>query len=131
MCWCRAEKSFTHRHLCEFTGLDMEMAIDRHYGEAMDVIDRLFVYMFNGLNGRCSALSPPGSCDLFNPWQHPFVGELDMSVHKTCSQFCAKLGSGGRYKTVERLTARICPLLPQGCLCSELNDCQRCDGRRA
>jgi hypothetical protein len=51
----RAEKSFTHRHLCEFTGLDMEMAIDRHYGEAMDVIDRLFVYMFSGLNSRCSA----------------------------------------------------------------------------
>ena len=55
---CRAEKSFTHRHLCEFTGLDMEMAIDRHYAEAMDVIDRLFVYMFSGLNGRCSAPHP-------------------------------------------------------------------------
>ena len=26
---CRAEKSFTHRHLCEFTGLDFEMTIDR------------------------------------------------------------------------------------------------------
>ena len=55
----RAEKSFTHRHLCEFTGLDMEMAIERHYSEAMDVVDRLFVYMFNGLNARCSARSPP------------------------------------------------------------------------
>ena len=29
----RAEKSETHRHLCEFTGLDMEMAIKEHYDE--------------------------------------------------------------------------------------------------
>ena len=50
---CRAEKSFTHRHLCEFTGLDAEMAIDAHYSEVMDVIDRLFVYMFNGIASRC------------------------------------------------------------------------------
>lgn len=54
---CRAEKSFTHRHLCEFTGLDAEMAIDSHYSEVMDVIDRLFVYMFNGINSRCGGHS--------------------------------------------------------------------------
>ena len=29
----RAEDSNTHRHLCEFTGLDMEMAINEHYFE--------------------------------------------------------------------------------------------------
>ncbi|KAL3148286.1 hypothetical protein ABBQ38_013752 [Trebouxia sp. C0009 RCD-2024] len=48
----RAENSFTHRHLCEFTGLDFEMAINEHYSEVMDVIDRLFVYIFNGLNAK-------------------------------------------------------------------------------
>ena len=52
---CRAEKSFTHRHLCEFTGLDFEMAINQHYNEVLDVMDHLFVYMFNGLNKRCGA----------------------------------------------------------------------------
>ena len=61
MCWeavqqwcigCRAENSWTHRHLCEFTGLDFEMAINEHYGEVMDVIDKLFVYIFNGLNAK-------------------------------------------------------------------------------
>lgn len=31
----RAEKSFTHRHLCEFTGLDFEMAIYEHYYEVL------------------------------------------------------------------------------------------------
>jgi aspartyl/asparaginyl-tRNA synthetase len=29
----RAENSYTHRHLCEFTGLDFEMAIYEHYFE--------------------------------------------------------------------------------------------------
>lgn len=29
----RAEDSFTHRHLCEFTGLDFEMEIKEHYFE--------------------------------------------------------------------------------------------------
>ena len=32
------------------------MAIDVHYSEVMDVIDRLFVYMFNGIASRCGAL---------------------------------------------------------------------------
>jgi hypothetical protein len=29
----RAETSFTHRHMCEFTGLDLEMEIKEHYFE--------------------------------------------------------------------------------------------------
>ena len=33
----RAEDSNTNRHLCEFTGLDFEMAIIEHYYEAMAV----------------------------------------------------------------------------------------------
>ncbi|OMO73501.1 Aspartyl/Asparaginyl-tRNA synthetase, class IIb [Corchorus olitorius] len=49
----RAENSYTHRHLCEFTGLDVEMVIKRHYSEVMDIVDRLFVTIFDGLNERC------------------------------------------------------------------------------
>jgi aspartyl-tRNA synthetase len=48
----RAEDSNTHRHLCEFTGLDMEMTIKEHYDEVLDVLDELFVSMFDGLNER-------------------------------------------------------------------------------
>ena len=48
----RAEDSNTHRHLCEFTGLDMEMAIKEHYFEVLDVLDALFLHMFDGLNER-------------------------------------------------------------------------------
>lgn len=50
----RAEDSFTHRHLCEFTGLDVEMEIKEHYSEVMDIVDRLFVTMFDCLNERCT-----------------------------------------------------------------------------
>ncbi|OMO61926.1 Aspartyl/Asparaginyl-tRNA synthetase, class IIb [Corchorus capsularis] len=50
----RAEDSYTHRHLCEFTGLDVEMEIKKHYSEVMDIVDRLFVTMFDSLNERCS-----------------------------------------------------------------------------
>ncbi|CAM6122617.1 unnamed protein product [Calypogeia fissa] len=51
----RAENSFTHRHLCEFTGLDFEMEIKEHYFEVLDVIDGLFVYIFEGLTHQSKA----------------------------------------------------------------------------
>ncbi|XP_002965575.2 aspartate--tRNA ligase 1, cytoplasmic [Selaginella moellendorffii] len=49
----RAEKSFTHRHLCEFIGLDFEMEIKEHYFEIIDLIGKLFIYVFNELNKNC------------------------------------------------------------------------------
>jgi aspartyl-tRNA synthetase len=48
----RAENSNTHRHLCEFTGLDFEMCITEHYYEALDVMGNMFCYIFDGLNQR-------------------------------------------------------------------------------
>eukprot|EP01041_Mallomonas_annulata_P002726 gene2726-5372_t len=45
----RAENSNTHRHLCEFTGLDYEMAIFEHYYEALDVMSEMFLYIFDGI----------------------------------------------------------------------------------
>lgn len=48
----RAENSNTHRHLCEFTGLDFEMAIYEHYYEALDVMGEMFNFIFDGLNER-------------------------------------------------------------------------------
>lgn len=48
----RAENSNTHRHLTEFVGLDFEMAIHEHYFELLDVIDELFIHIFEGLNSR-------------------------------------------------------------------------------
>lgn len=48
----RAEKSHTHRHLCEFTGLDFEMEIIEHYNEILDMLDGLFSFIFDGLENR-------------------------------------------------------------------------------
>eukprot|EP00168_Porphyra_purpurea_P011762 TRINITY_DN3011_c0_g1_i7.p1 TRINITY_DN3011_c0_g1~~TRINITY_DN3011_c0_g1_i7.p1 ORF type:complete len:490 (-),score=173.13 TRINITY_DN3011_c0_g1_i7:1397-2806(-) len=50
----RAENSQTHRHLCEFTGLDFEMQITEHYSEVLDCLDALFVSIFDGINERCT-----------------------------------------------------------------------------
>lgn len=50
----RAEDSNTHRHLCEFTGLDFEMAICEHYYEALEVMGELFNYIFDGISDRHS-----------------------------------------------------------------------------
>lgn len=45
----RAENSNTHRHLTEFTGLDLEMAIEEHYHEMLDVIDNTLKAIFKGI----------------------------------------------------------------------------------
>lgn len=48
----RAENSFTHRHLTEFTGLDLEMTIEEHYHEVVDVLDSMLLHIFNGLKTK-------------------------------------------------------------------------------
>jgi aspartyl/asparaginyl-tRNA synthetase len=48
----RAENSNTHRHMTEFVGLDLEMAIDEHYHEVLDVLDSLFLSIFRGLQSK-------------------------------------------------------------------------------
>jgi len=48
----RSEKSFTHRHMTEFTGLDIEMTFKDHYHEVLAVLDGLFNHIFKGLTER-------------------------------------------------------------------------------
>ena len=45
----RAENSNTHRHLTEYTGLDLEMVIEEHYHEALDIIDETLKTIFRGI----------------------------------------------------------------------------------
>ncbi|KAF1986267.1 aspartyl-tRNA synthetase [Aulographum hederae CBS 113979] len=45
----RAENSNTHRHLTEYTGLDLEMQIDEHYHEVLRTLDRTFKAIFKGV----------------------------------------------------------------------------------
>ncbi|KAH9858604.1 aspartyl-tRNA synthetase cytoplasmic [Lenzites betulinus] len=51
----RAENSNTHRHLTEFTGLDLEMTIESHYHEVVDLLDELFKSIFKGLQSQFRA----------------------------------------------------------------------------
>jgi aspartyl-tRNA synthetase len=48
----RAEDSNTHRHLTEFIGLDLEMTIEEHYHEVMELLDGLFKHMFKSLKEK-------------------------------------------------------------------------------
>lgn len=48
----RAENSNTHRHLTEFVGLDIEMAFHKHYSEVLDLIDDMFVYIFENIKKK-------------------------------------------------------------------------------
>ncbi|ORY81329.1 cytoplasmic aspartate-tRNA ligase Drs1 [Protomyces lactucae-debilis] len=48
----RAENSFTHRHMTEFTGLDLEMSFERHYHEVLETIESLFIHLFTELKTR-------------------------------------------------------------------------------
>eukprot|EP00358_Blepharisma_japonicum_P000700 CAMPEP_0202945924 /NCGR_PEP_ID=MMETSP1395-20130829/7647_1 /ASSEMBLY_ACC=CAM_ASM_000871 /TAXON_ID=5961 /ORGANISM="Blepharisma japonicum, Strain Stock R1072" /LENGTH=538 /DNA_ID=CAMNT_0049646229 /DNA_START=23 /DNA_END=1639 /DNA_ORIENTATION=+ len=45
----RAENSNTHRHLCEFVGLDLEMAIKEHYFEVLEMIHGMFIHIFKNI----------------------------------------------------------------------------------
>lgn len=45
----RAENANTHRHLTEFIGLDLEMTIEEHYHEVLELLDNLFLFMFRTL----------------------------------------------------------------------------------
>ena len=49
----RAENANTHRHLTEFIGLDLEMTIEEHYHEVMELLDKLFLYIFKSLKQKC------------------------------------------------------------------------------
>jgi aspartyl-tRNA synthetase len=48
----RAENANTHRHLTEFIGLDLEMTIEEHYHEVLELLDGLFLSIFRGLREK-------------------------------------------------------------------------------
>lgn len=48
----RAENSNTHRHLTEFTGLDLEMTFEEHYHEVLDMLSELCLFLFTELKAR-------------------------------------------------------------------------------
>jgi nondiscriminating aspartyl-tRNA synthetase len=87
----RAENSNTRRHLCEFTGLDLEMAIHEHYDEVLDCFSDLFISIFDGLNERCKA-----ELERVRE-QHPFedLQYLRPTLKLTYAEGCALLRGAG------------------------------------
>ncbi|GFR50951.1 hypothetical protein Agub_g13271 [Astrephomene gubernaculifera] len=92
----RAEFSYTHRHLCEFMGLDLEMAIQEHYFEVLDVIEKLFGAIFDGLATKyAKELSVISS-------QYPFDIPVFKPLRLTYPDGIALLQAGG-YPEVDPL----------------------------
>lgn len=87
----RAENSNTRRHLCEFTGMDLEMVINEHYDEVLDVFSDLFIYIFDGLNDRCKS-----EIERVRE-QHPFedLKYLRPTLKLTYAEGCALLREAG------------------------------------
>jgi aspartyl-tRNA synthetase len=87
----RAENSNTRRHLCEFTGLDMEMTILEHYDEVLTVMSDMFVYIFDGINERCKE-----ELERVRE-QHPFedLKYLRPTLKLTYAEGCALLRKAG------------------------------------
>lgn len=50
----RAEKANTHRHLCEFTGIDIEMTLKNDYFEIIYLVFDLFTHVFQMIESKCS-----------------------------------------------------------------------------
>jgi aspartyl-tRNA synthetase len=48
----RAENSNTHRHLTEYTGLDIEMAIEEHYHEMLETLDAVIKNILSGIYSK-------------------------------------------------------------------------------
>ena len=97
----RSEKSHTHRHMTEFTGLDMEMTFKDHYSEVLDVLEALFLHIFDGLNARCASEIAAVKA------QYPFA-DLKYSrpaLRLTFAEACALLREHGPAIGAEQLTA--------------------------
>ena len=76
----------THRHMCEFTGMDFEMEIKQHYHEVLQMLGDLFVFIFDQLNANCQKeLQAVGAQYPFKPLRYaqqtlilPFSNAISM-----------------------------------------------------
>ncbi|KAK4155330.1 aspartyl-tRNA synthetase [Chaetomidium leptoderma] len=50
----RAENSNTPRHMTEFTGLDMEMEINKDYTEVLHMLEAVLLHIFRNIQERCA-----------------------------------------------------------------------------
>ncbi|RKF61771.1 Aspartate--tRNA ligase, cytoplasmic [Erysiphe neolycopersici] len=73
----RAEDSNTPRHLTEFTGLDLEMTIEEHYYEALNIIDSMLKNIWKELYQRYQS-----EIDIISQfYRHDKILWLDKTFH--------------------------------------------------
>jgi len=85
----RAEKSETHRHLCEFMGLDMEMAFVDHYHEVLEVFDRLFTHIFHELETTYAHLGAAINAQYPKPVLRYSTPQLRLQYHEAVAMLHA------------------------------------------
>lgn len=72
----RAEDSNTHRHMCEFVGMDFEMEIKQHYHEVLAVLGDCFVTIFDQINKNCQKeLAAVNAQYAFEPLKYRPLGQ--------------------------------------------------------
>uniref|UniRef100_A0A6P6Y8E6 Aspartate--tRNA ligase, cytoplasmic n=1 Tax=Dermatophagoides pteronyssinus TaxID=6956 RepID=A0A6P6Y8E6_DERPT len=93
----RAENSNTHRHMCEFVGLDLEMEFQNHYSEVRRLISALFFHIFEGLNARCAReIATIFKLYPREPFQYkPAAGSATKFLEFTFAEGCEMLRAAG------------------------------------
>jgi len=72
----RAEDSNTHRHMCEFVGMDFEMEIKQHYHEVLAELGDCLVHVFDNINKNCEKeLAAVGAQYPFQPLKYRPAGQ--------------------------------------------------------
>eukprot|EP00792_Barthelona_sp_PAP020_P006241 TRINITY_DN2941_c0_g1_i1.p1 TRINITY_DN2941_c0_g1~~TRINITY_DN2941_c0_g1_i1.p1 ORF type:complete len:502 (-),score=151.53 TRINITY_DN2941_c0_g1_i1:45-1550(-) len=93
----RAEQSLTHRHLCEFVGLDIEMAFNEHYHEVLELLGEMLVFILSEFEKRAATeidtirkqypsrpFALPEKCPIFT--YEEVIGWLNEDTEKLLSQ---------------------------------------------
>ncbi|KAI2640693.1 aspartyl-tRNA synthetase [Hypomontagnella submonticulosa] len=96
----RAENSNTHRHLTEYTGLDMEMSLKESYSELVDTIDKVLKSNFSAVQ------SMPELQNVRERWPSKDLVWLDETLVLTFSEGVQMLREDGREVEEEDLATR-------------------------
>jgi aspartyl-tRNA synthetase len=80
----RAENSFTHRHMTEFTGVDLEMTFAADYHEVVHVLSKLMMFIFAELPKRyaqeIATIKAQYPCPEFQFASEPLILEYSTGV---------------------------------------------------
>ena len=98
----RAENTNTHRHLTEYIGLDLEVAIEEHYHEVMELLDGMLLSIFRELRGNfgkeIKVIREQFPADEFT-WREGPEGTLKLTFAKRTSSWSRMVSLGSLWRT--------------------------------